>query len=570
MSHPISASSTPRAARSTPVGAPHAPRPASRLLGLAYVALSLAAAPGRAAAPAPPAAAAAPQPRLTLSDTCMACHNGLTAPDGSDVSLGAAWRGSMMANAARDPYWLASVRRETRTHPAAAAAIEHECSRCHAPLSHAADVAAGGTGRVFAHLSAATAPGEPAALAADAVSCAVCHQIGPDRLGTPASFTGGYVFAAALGGGVAPALGPFAVEAGLARVMRSASGFAPTEAPHLQQSEVCATCHTLYTHALDAAGNVVGTLPEQVPYLEWRASDYADAMHCQDCHMPVRPEPLPVSSVLGQPRAHFSEHVFRGGNGVVPRMLSRRRLALGVQASPQELMTAVARARDHLGKEAALLRIDDAACADGVLAFTVSLMNQAGHKFPTAYPSRRAWLHVNVTGSTGALLFESGAPGPDGAIAGNDNDADPARYEPHYQTVSDPAEVQIYESILGTPAGAVTTGLLTASRYLKDNRLLPAGFDPTKASPDVAVTGEAAADPDFSGGGDRVRYRIAVPPGSGPYAVRVSLLYQPIGYRWARNLEGLADPEPLAFLEDWAAVAGESATIVAATRFSVP
>ena len=31
---------------------------------------------------------------------------------GEDLSIGFAWRASIMANAARDPYWQAAVRRE--------------------------------------------------------------------------------------------------------------------------------------------------------------------------------------------------------------------------------------------------------------------------------------------------------------------------------------------------------------------------------------------------------------------------------------------------------------------------
>src|SRR5688572_30210979 len=62
------------------------------------------------------------------SSECMACHNSLTTPSGEDVSIGAAWRGSMMANSARDPYWQASVRREIMDHPDAVEEIENECS----------------------------------------------------------------------------------------------------------------------------------------------------------------------------------------------------------------------------------------------------------------------------------------------------------------------------------------------------------------------------------------------------------------------------------------------------------
>src|SRR5262245_8236358 len=53
---------------------------------------------------------------FTHSENCVACHNNLTTVNGEDVSIGAAWRSTMMANSARDPYWQASVRRETIDH----------------------------------------------------------------------------------------------------------------------------------------------------------------------------------------------------------------------------------------------------------------------------------------------------------------------------------------------------------------------------------------------------------------------------------------------------------------------
>ena len=51
------------------------------------------------------------------SDRCVACHNGITTPTGEDISIGVNWRTSMMANAGRDPYWMAGVRREMIDHP---------------------------------------------------------------------------------------------------------------------------------------------------------------------------------------------------------------------------------------------------------------------------------------------------------------------------------------------------------------------------------------------------------------------------------------------------------------------
>ena len=102
--------------------------------------------------------------------------------------------------------------------------------------------------------------------------------------------------------------------------------------------------------------------------------------------------------------------------------------------------------------------------------------NLGGHKLPTAYPSRRAWIHVSVRDRNHRTVFESGALNPDGSIQGNDNDCDPARFEPHYDEI-DSQQVEIYESIMKDHAGHVTTGLLSAIGYVKDNRLLPRGFN---------------------------------------------------------------------------------------------
>ena len=92
---------------------------------------------------------------------------------------------------------------------------------------------------------------------------------------------------------------------------------------------------------------------------------------------------------------------------------------------------------------------------------------------------------------------------------------------------------------MGTPAGAPTTGLLQATQYLKDNRLLPRGFDKQTAAAEIAVFGGAAADPDFTGEADRVRYRVVA---AGAASVQVELRYQPIGYRWAQNLAPVTRP----------------------------
>ena len=96
--------------------------------------------------------------------------------------------------------------------------------------------------------------------------------------------------------------------------------------------------------------------------------------------------------------------------------------------------------------------------------------------------------------------------------------------------------MQIYEPIIGDSNGNVTTALLRGVRYLKDNRLLPEGSDKAVMDEDVAVQGVAAGDADFTGGSDRVRYRLTAGDGVMSVTVTARLLFQTIGYRWARNL----------------------------------
>ena len=62
-------------------------------------------------------APAAADDLFKTADRCIACHKGITASDGTDVSIGYDWRASMMANSARDPYWHAAVRREITDFP---------------------------------------------------------------------------------------------------------------------------------------------------------------------------------------------------------------------------------------------------------------------------------------------------------------------------------------------------------------------------------------------------------------------------------------------------------------------
>jgi hypothetical protein len=519
-------------------------------------------APITTAQTSPTPASAHTGPLFQSSAQCMTCHNGLTTPGGEDVSFGTLWRASMMAHSARDPYWQAGVRREVTDHPRAQAAIENECSRCHKPMAHVETQRRGRQLSVFTNIPGVNSAAAVDPLAVEGVSCALCHQIKSDRLGSKASFTGGFVIETAAPPQGRQMFGPYEVEAGPRSVMRSATGLQPTASTHIQRSEICATCHTLYTHALNASGEATTEFPEQMPYQEWLHSEFRDSQSCQSCHMPVVTEPTPITSVLGQPREAVSRHDFRGANFLMLGILNRFRAELGVVARPAELDAAILRTKAFLQSSSASVAVQSARIVGGRVEADVVVRNLAGHKLPTAYPSRRSWLRVTVHDGAGRLVFSSGNLEPTGTIAGNDNDRDATRFEPHYREIRSGDEVQIYEAILGTATGQVTTGLLSAVSYLKDNRLPPRGFDKRTAPADVAVHGDALADPDFGAGEDRVRYAVDTDGARGPFTIEAQLWYQSIGDRWARNLEGYAAAEPRRFVSYYDQVAPESALML--------
>lgn len=474
---------------------------------------------------------------FALSQSCGGCHNGLKDEAGNDVSNYTQWGSTMMANAARDPYYQASVSAEIDHNPKYQTLIEEKCAPCHFPMASFTDAAAGKEVKIFGADGYLNPNQNLHALAMDGVSCSVCHQIQPANLGQPGSFSGGIVFDTQTSFGKRTIFGAFIPDPALASVMSSSSGFVPVQSAHLAKSELCATCHTLYTPYFKADGELASELfPEQTPYLEWKHSSISQTESCQTCHMPAAQGGVLLSTLSKMPQSPFPQHIFVGGNSYMSAMLKRFSDELQVTAPPAQLDSTNQRTLDQLQKKAATLSITNAKTEDGDLAIDILLQSLVGHKFPSGFPARRLWLHVEIQDHAGTIVFESGGYAQNGMINDNENDTNPISYEPHYNTINSPDQVQIYETILHTDSGNVTTTLLKTAGYLKDNRLLPTGFDKQTASPDIAVYGGALQDEDFTGGGDTVHYKITLGKPAGPYTVNVELLYQSIGYRWAQNL----------------------------------
>ena len=167
--------------------------------------------------------------------------------------------------------------------------------------------------------------------------------------------------------------------------------------------------------------------------------------------------------------------------------------------------------------------------------------NLAGHKFPSGYPARLSFVEFVLTGAEDDTLFHSGSWSPANGIAGRD-----AGLEPHWDEITSPDQVQIYEMVLGDVEGATTQVLERAAILLKDNRLPPRGFSSQHPAYDTVQVGPMAAlDADFNrrngsegSGADRLVYRVSTGDQSSMVHATARLHYQAVPKRWVDAMFG--------------------------------
>ena len=522
---------------------------------------------------------------FTGAATCARCHRASSdlnpaiaavmrmplQDDGVDISPGSQWRHSMMGQAFTDPYFRASVEDEVSAFPALAGQIEDKCLTCHTPMAH-----------IHAHQTSndltqdVTCPDPDGCYrlatasiqdhAREGVSCTLCHQIRSDNLGTAASFSGNFSIAAAGDQDAMTIYGPYLnPHPSGANAMFSNSRYTPKFGSQVTTSGYCASCHTLYTPTIDVdSGQPSGTdFLEQGPFLEWRNSVYvtgaSQERQCQDCHM--SPPPAYRSRIAVRPdgsvnaawpeRMPFYTHSMVGGNAYMLELLRDNRVDLGIASSTTVagFDAQIAETRRLLQNAAAQLAVTRFEISGNELLVDVLLTNKTGHKLPTAYPSRRMWLHLVVRDAANQVVFESGAPDASGHIstdAGRLQADCLARnkppgftnagcFEPHRDVIDAAAQVAIYETVLGDSNDHITHVLLHAASYLKDNRIPPEGFTDALADliePQTRPAG-IGTDDDFNvvnnqqgSGSDTVHYRVPVNDPGAAYSVEARLLYQ--------------------------------------------
>ncbi|MCB9338833.1 MAG: T9SS type A sorting domain-containing protein [Lewinellaceae bacterium] len=466
------------------------------------------------------------------SGVCQKCHGYDTAhvasvdAFGNDINVVSDWRATMMGNSAKDPFWRAKVSHEVLLHPQHQEAIEDKCTSCHAPMGHFDAKHLGAT-----HYSIAEMESDPLAL--DGVSCLACHMQSAQDLGFHFSGELRYdTFKVAYGPYTFPLVSPMLTE----------TGYKPQYSPHITDAGQCAGCHTLITETIDYDGNFTGNkFVEQATYHEWLNSNYKDTTSCQHCHMPELGK-FPVYLVTGaqtEARSPFFLHELVGGNVTMLKLLRDNIEALGVTATPAQFDEVIAKTENMLQNKSILLNLEALDRDLDTARFSVKLTNMAGHKFPSGYPARRAFVEFTVTTAGGDTLFSSGKTDGNYEVFGQN-----PTYEPHYQVINSSEQVQIYELVLGDVNGDVTTVLERADHPIKDNRLPPLGFTTTHPAYDTTrIAGEALSDADFNkingvegSGSDVVYFHVPMHGVADPLVVSARVFYQPTPPKWMKEM----------------------------------
>jgi hypothetical protein len=568
-----------------------------------------------------PAAKSAGGPQeFVTSDQCASCHDatgtlagaipnmiyGAEGPTPANLSQYGEWRYSMMGLSGRDPIFFAQLDTESTLHKHLAGHangadfIQDFCLRCHGVMGQRQFHIDNGRGpnTLLTRAVLQDPKSKYGALARDGVSCAVCHHMSDDKLGDPSTDTGLFSI-----GPASEVYGPFPsdTDPGGAKSgdsvipipMQNAEGITPTQGLHIQQANLCASCHTILLPVFDANGNPVieNGEPkfeyEQTTFFEWLNSGFI-TIPCQQCHMPdsyqgnpmqfkianieddtfpAVPETgpstrLPDADLMLESRSPYRRHQLLGINLFALEMFDQFRTDLGLfqfdpnlpsplakQISSQK--TAVAEAVMQAQTATAEVTILSASKVGGMLQADVQVQNLAGHNFPSGVNFRRAFLNFQVLDANGNVLWASGNTNSDGVIV--DNSENPLvteffssaqqSYQPHFwvgNPITSDIQVEIYEELATDPQGLLTTSFLSLDNKVKDNRIQPQGrsFNGPKAGITAPVgTGN---DPKYQRGCgcSVVRYQIPLPAIAA--AVQATLYYQSIPpyYLRQRSEEG--------------------------------
>jgi len=425
---------------------------------------------------------------LETPDKCDNCHGGYD----TIVEPAYNWRGSMMAQAARDPLFYACLAIANQDAPESG----DLCIRCHSPAGW---------------LEGRSTPTDGSALNnndREGVQCDFCHKlIKPTSLGvnpfpddsiyTADTYSRDQTYLATITAIPAhSADGMYITDSDNAKRGPFANANPKHQffySPFHPEAAICGTCHDVSNPAFtkNAQGEYEPNsfdqpapdfspyelFPIERTYSEWLMSAYNSptgiyapefggnkdtVATCQDCHM--RDTTGVGCNKPGTPiRDDLPEHDLTGGNTFIPLLLDA--LFPG-ETNASALANGISRAESML-KKAATMDLTVNESGNNYLA-SVRVTNETGHKFPSGYPEgRRIWINIKAYNENGQLLYESGAYDPATGILTHDTDA--KIYEIKPGIADDVAAVTGYEV-------GPSFHFAVNSKIYFDNRIPPRGF----------------------------------------------------------------------------------------------
>jgi hypothetical protein len=265
-----------------------------------------------------------------------------------NVSPYGEWRSSMMGLSGRDPVFYSQLETEFNLHPELREQIVNTCLSCHGVMGQRQITLdkKGPFKLEYLDRFGSQPFAEYGGLARDGVSCAVCHHISAEGLGTPSTYTGKFNL-----GKPDEIFGQFKDVATVP--MKNGLGLTPlkTKENQIRSAALCGSCHTVILPVLKVGekypaevfedalkvergdeskvggpGEPIRVEHEQNTYLEWLNSKYQnerapfdpkDVQTCQDCHMPAN-YPSKTGERLNFKAASIEEDTFAAADFRAP------------------------------------------------------------------------------------------------------------------------------------------------------------------------------------------------------------------------------------------------------------
>jgi hypothetical protein len=406
--------------------------------------------------------------------TCATCHGNYDAAHEPWY----VWRGSMMAQSARDPFFYACMAIAEQDAPS----VGDVCIRCHTPggWQEGRSVDTGGD-----LLTVKDRHG---------VQCDFCHRMVDYHYvqgSSPIQDT--LVLASIIPLPLQYGNGEFINDPAPLRrgpYTDAEASHAFAYSPFHRNAGLCGTCHDVSNpvfNRLSSADYAPNSFDQAHPdmdvrnmgpiertYSEWSQSEYASVgvyapqfagnkpdgivSSCQDCHMrDVNAKGANVHGVNARP--DLGLHDFMGGNTFVPDIVATY---YPDEVDVAQLGAAKSRAVTMLQLATTLELIPQAYGLD------VKVTNQTGHKLPSGYPEgRRMWINVKGFSAANEIVFESCHYDFGTADLTKDNQA--KVYEIH------PGLSPALAAALSLPSGVSFHFVLNDTVY-SDNRIPPRGF----------------------------------------------------------------------------------------------